>query len=89
MFGVSEARLLIAVVVGRPAVRHQEVEDGGVVGDLWTRPADYQSAAVHVLHLHVNWSAAAHWEEEGDRKERGKGGRSVKTEETNPERGGK
>lgn len=74
MFGISEACLLIAVVMGRPAVRHQEVEDGRVVGDLWMRPADHQSAAVHMLHLHVNRSTAAHWEEDEDRKNRGKEG---------------
>lgn len=60
VFGVGEVRLLIAVIMGRPAVGHQEVEDGWVVGDLRVSPANYQSAAVHMLHFHVEGSAAAH-----------------------------
>lgn len=60
VFGVRKVCLLVTVIVGRPAVRHQEVEDGRVVGDLWTSPAHHQSAAVYVLHLHVNGSAAAY-----------------------------
>lgn len=63
--GISKVRLLVAVVVGRPAVGHQEVEDGRVVGDLRTSPAHHQSTSVHVLHLHVDGSAAANWEEDG------------------------
>lgn len=60
VLGVRQVRLLVAVVVGRPAVGHQEEEDGRVVGDLRTGPADHQGAAVHVLHLHVEGGAAAH-----------------------------
>ena len=63
MFGVGEMRLLIAVVVGRPAVGHQEVEDGRAVGDFWMGPADHQGTAIHMLHLHVDWSTAADWED--------------------------
>lgn len=69
MFGVGEMCLLIAVVVGCPAVGHQEVEDGWMVSDLWTGPADHQSAAVHMLHLHVDRSTAAHWDDDGGRKQ--------------------
>lgn len=58
--GVGQVRLLVAVVVGRPAVRHQEVQDGWVVGDLGTSPAHHQSTGVDVLHLHVDGGAAAH-----------------------------
>ena len=64
VFGVGEVRLLVAVVMGRPAIGHQEVKDGWVVGDLRASPAHHQGAAVHVLHLHVDGSAAAHWEED-------------------------
>lgn len=60
VFGIRKVCLLVTVIMGRPAVRHQEVEDGWVVGDFWTSPAHHQSAAVYMLHLHVNGSAAAY-----------------------------
>lgn len=41
-----------------------------MVGDLRTSPADHQSAAVHMLHLHVDGSAAAHWEDEEEKEKR-------------------
>ena len=68
MPGVGEVRLLVAVVVGCPTVGHQEVQDGGVVGDVGMGPAHHQSAAVHVLHLHVVGGAAAHCGTQEDRK---------------------
>lgn len=71
MFSICEMRLLVAVVMGCPAVGHQEVEDGWVVGDLRTSPADHQGAAVHMLNLHVDGSTAAYWEE-GWKKKGGK-----------------
>lgn len=46
------------------------MEDGWVVGDLWTSPAHHQSAAIHMLHLHVDGSTAANWKEDGGRDER-------------------
>lgn len=70
VFGIGEVRLLVAVIVGRPAVGHQEVEDGRVVGDLRSSPAHHQSTAVHMLHLHVDGSAAAYWEEGGGSNQR-------------------
>lgn len=69
VIGFGEVRLLIAVVVSRPAVGHQEVKDGRVVCDLRTSPAHHQSAAVHMLHLHVDGSTTAYWEEERRREE--------------------
>lgn len=74
VFGVCQVRLLVAVIMGCPAVGHQEVEDGWVVGDLWKSPAHHQSAAVHVLHLHVDWSAAAYCNT-GKSGQKGKKGR--------------
>lgn len=68
---VGQVCLLVAVVMGRPAVGDQEVEDGRVVGHLRTGPADHQGAAVHMLHLHVDGSAAAHCEEAGDQRRQG------------------
>lgn len=69
VLGVGEVRLLVAVVVGRPAVGHQEVKDGRVVGELRTGPAHHQSTAVDMLHLHVDGSAAACWEEDEEDEE--------------------
>lgn len=68
MLGIGKVCLLVAVIVGRPAVGHEEVENGRMVGNLWTSPADHQGAAVHVLHLHIEGGAAAHWEEAGNKR---------------------
>lgn len=73
MFGVGEVCFFEAVVVGCPAVRHQEVEDWRVVGDLWTSPADHQSAAVDMLDLHVGGSTAADCRRVGGRREMNRG----------------
>lgn len=71
MFGVGEVRFLKAVIVGRPTVGHQEVEDGRMVGDLGSGPANHERAAVYVLDLCVDGGAAAHCkrEEEGQEVE--------------------
>lgn len=73
VFGVGQVRLLVAVIMGCPAVGHQEVEDGRVVGDLWTSPAHHQSAAVHMLHLHVDGSTAAYCDTGKSGQERKRG----------------
>lgn len=65
--GRGQVRLLKAVVMRRPAVGNQEEEDGRVIGDLRAIPANNQSAAVHMLHLHVDGGAAAHWEDKRGR----------------------
>ncbi len=64
-----------------PTVRNQEVEDGWVVGDLRTSPAHHQRTAVHMLHLHVNGSAAAYWKDDRagvKREEEEKEGNDIK-----------
>lgn len=53
-----------------------------MVGDLRTSPAHHQSTAVHMLHLHVNGSAAAYWEEDRElyrKRNEGTGGDEGRT----------